>query len=69
MDQNKHGGGKRRGEAFTNEKPEDKNHASDDDGTNERPNKYFESSAAFNQVAKKVASNAAEYSTDYSCDL
>jgi hypothetical protein len=29
----------------------------------------IEPSAAFNQVAKKVASNAAERSTDYSRDL
>ena len=49
--------------------PKTKNDASDNDCTNQRPNKYFEPSAAFNQVAKKVASNAAERSTDYSRGL
>jgi hypothetical protein len=49
--------------------PKTKNYASGDDGTHERPNDYFEPSAAFNQVAKTVASNAAERSTDYSRDL
>jgi hypothetical protein len=49
--------------------PKTKNHATDDDCTNERPNNYFEPSAAFNQVAKSVASNAAEHSADYSRDL
>jgi hypothetical protein len=49
--------------------PKTKNYASDDDCTNERPNKYFEPSAAFNQVAKKISSNAAEHSTDYGGDL
>jgi hypothetical protein len=46
-----------------------KNYASEDDCTNECPNKYFEPAAAFNQVAKKVASNAAERGSDYSRDL
>jgi len=49
--------------------PKTKNHTSDDDCANKRPNKYFEPPTAFNQVAKKVASNAAEHSTDYSRDL
>jgi hypothetical protein len=49
--------------------PKTKNRASDDDRTNKRPNKYFEPSAVFNLVAKKVASNAAEHSTDYSRNL
>src|SRR6516164_10740144 len=49
--------------------PKTKNDAGDNDCANQRPNKYFEPSAAFNQVAKKVASNAAERSTDYSRDL
>ena len=62
------GEGKRRG-AFTSEKPEGKNHAGDDDCTNKRPNKYFEPSAAFNHVAKKVAGNAAKNSTDYGRNL
>jgi hypothetical protein len=49
--------------------PKTKNPASDDDCTNERPNKYFEPSAVFNLVAKKVASNATEHSADYSRNL
>jgi hypothetical protein len=63
------GGGKRRGGHSRTKGPKTKNRASDDDCTNEGPNKYFEPSAAFNQVAKKVASNAAEHSADYSRDL
>ena len=50
-------------------RPQTINHPADDDCTDERPNKYFEPSAALNQVAKKVASNAAERGADYSCDL
>jgi hypothetical protein len=46
-----------------------KNHASGDHCTNERPNKYFEPSAAFNQGAKKISRNAAEHSADYGGDL
>jgi len=49
--------------------PKTKNYASDDDCTNERPNKCFERSASFNQAAKKVAGNAAEHGTDYSRDF
>jgi len=49
--------------------PKTKNHTTDDDCTNDRPNKYFEPSAAFNQVAQKVPSNAAEDGADYSRDL
>jgi hypothetical protein len=49
--------------------PKAKNHATDDDCTNERPNKYFEPSAAFNHVAKKVASKGAKHSADYSRNL
>jgi hypothetical protein len=37
--------------------------------TNERPNKYLERSAAFNQVAKKVASNTAKHGTNHSRNL
>jgi hypothetical protein len=49
--------------------PKTKSRASDDDRTKDRPNKNFEPSAVFNLVAKKVASNAAEDSTDYSRNL
>jgi len=49
--------------------PKTINHPANDDCTDKRPNKYFEPSAAFNQVAKKVAGNAAEHSADYSRDL
>jgi hypothetical protein len=64
-----HGGGKRRAGIHETKGPKTKSHASDDDCTNEGPNKYFEPSAAFNQVAKKLASNGAEHSADYSRDL
>jgi hypothetical protein len=63
------GGGKRRGGHSRTNSPKTKYDAGDDDCTNECPNKYFEPSAAFDQVAKKLASNAAERSTDYSRDL
>jgi hypothetical protein len=49
--------------------PKAKNHASGDGRTDERPNKYFKPSAAFNHVAKKVAGNAANNSADYSREL
>jgi hypothetical protein len=61
--------GRAEGKHSRTKNPKTKNHASDDDCTNERPSKYFEPSAAFNQVAKKVASKAAEHSTNYSGDL
>jgi hypothetical protein len=49
--------------------PKQKDRASQDDCANERPNNNFEPSAAFNQVAQKIASNAAEHSTDYGSHL
>jgi hypothetical protein len=45
--------------------PKTKNDASDNDCTNERPDKYFGPSAASGQVANKIASNTAEHSADY----
>ena len=49
--------------------PKTINHPAEDDCSNERPDNYFEPSAASNQVGNEVASSAAKHSTDYGRDL